>query len=337
MTHFTQPARETRILAFGEILWDMLPSGRKLGGAPVNFLYHAHQLGASVQALTKVGDDPLGREILARLHDLAVPTDFLQISESAPTGVVQVTLDSSGSPSYEIVEGVAWDDISIDDDVSQRACDFLTENETPSAFYFGSLALRAEQNRVGVERILADLPRNVVRVCDLNLRAPFYTPEVVEFTLASADVFKLNDEEALTILELLGEAEEDRATLRNALDDVKSGAGLASAQEALGYWAKRWRAKFNLRSIILTCGGHGAYLFDSEGVSHAAAPKVDVRDTVGAGDSFAAVCVVGLLQNRRRDEIVQAAVRRAAFVCGQEGATPFIPTEERDTFNMSTL
>ena len=332
MTVTTNTSRETRILAFGEILWDMLPTGRKLGGAPVNFLYHAHQLGASVQALTKIGNDPLGREILDRLKSLSIPTDFLQISPKAPTGTVQVALDSSGSPSYEIIRDVAWDEIEIGDDALKSVRDFLTQQDAMSAFYFGSLALRSKQNRSGIEKILALLPDDVVKVCDLNLRAPFYTPEVIEFTLRSADVFKLNDAEALELEDLFEEKSSDRNALSEALNAIESGAKLDSVANALNAWASRWRKRFGLRSIILTCGGRGAYLFDDEGCSCASSPRVDVMDTVGAGDSFAAVCVVGLLQGRSREELVQAAVRRAAFVCSQEGGTPAIPSEESNPF-----
>ena len=269
----------------------MLPSGKKLGGAPVNFLYHAKTLGADVRALTRVGADPLGDEILASLDALGVPRDMIQISRTAPTGTVDVKLDSNGSPTYAIVQNVAWDEIEVDESVLEQTIRFLTGSRELSAFYYGSLALRSSENRAGIERIFEALPNGVARVCDLNLRAPFYDKRTIEFALNNANVFKLNDVEAVVLDEMFS----DRAP--RALADLADGNGslgaalradLPSAQRLVANWASNLLAEFNLQSLVVTCGEEGAFLFDREGFDRAPSPKVAVKDTVGAGDSFSA-------------------------------------------------
>lgn len=322
-----------RIVAFGEILWDLLPTGKKLGGAPVNFLYHSQTLGADVRALTRIGDDQLGAEIRERLDALALSTQFLQISPDAPTGTVAVSLDAAGTPTYRIVENVAWDEIAVDAETADALVRFLTEKNAASAVYFGSLALRSKTNRRSLTRILERLPRFVLRVCDLNLRAPFYSRDVVESTLNAADVFKLNDAEAVELDALFADFE--APTLNRFADDAGSLTAPDSPEvaAALADWAARWRRRFDLRTLVLTCGGAGAWIFDETGSAFApAAPVKRIADTVGAGDSFAAVCVVGLLSGRSVAEIVDAASRRASFVCSQEGGTPSIPPEAADPF-----
>lgn len=322
-----------RIVAFGEILWDLLPTGKKLGGAPVNFLYHSQTLGADVRALTRIGADPLGDEIRARLDALALSPQFLQIFPDAPTGTVAVSLDAVGTPTYRIVENVAWDEIAVDAETADALVRFLTEENAVSAFYFGSLALRSETNRRSLNLLLERLPADVLRVCDLNLRAPFYSREVIESTLNVADVFKLNDAEAVELDALFADLEPP--TLARFSDEAGSLIKPNSPEvaAALADWAARWRRRFDLRTLVLTCGGSGAWIFDETGSAFApAAPVERIADTVGAGDSFAAVCVVGLLSGRPIAEIVDAASRRASFVCSQEGGTPSIPPEAADPF-----
>ncbi len=324
----------SKIVAFGEVLWDMLPAGPKLGGAPVNFLYHAHVLGAQVQALTRVGDDQLGREVLARFANLEIPTEFVQISRNAPTGVVNVSLSANGDPSYEIVENVAWDEIAVDETTVEKILGFLA-GSSKSAFYYGSLALRSQSNRRALEQIVKPLPADVLRVCDLNLRPPFYSKETVRFSLESADVFKLNDSEAIELDRTF------RDVLPPSLDSLVGGdAGLGEAirrdkaqvDAVLATWARNWRDRFGLSAIIVTCGASGAYLFNGDRASYAPSVEVQVADAVGAGDSFSAVCVVGILNGVDDAKIVEAAAKRAAFVCSQDGATPPIPPEDANPF-----
>ena len=333
-------ASPVRILAFGELLWDMLPTGKKLGGAPVNFLYHAKTLGADVRALTRIGDDELGREILARLQTLGVPNEALQISKTAPTGTVDVSVDCNGSPSYKIVENVAWDEIQVDRQVLESAIEFLTKPNVASAFYFGSLALRSENNKEAVGRLLEAIPQNVMRICDLNLRAPFYDRETVEFTLEHADVFKLNDLEAVELDQLFSDRIPKR--LANFSDARRSlseslRAGIQNDSNELAQWAASWLDEFNLKTIILTCGADGAFLFTQTGYAFAPSEKVVVKDAVGAGDSFAAVCAVGLLRGYSKRVIIEAAAKRAAYVCTQEGGTPELPKEFADPFGASEI
>ncbi len=330
MSFGSMSTSKTRILAYGELLWDMLPTGKKLGGAPVNFLYHAKTLGSEVRALTSVGDDELGKEILARFDELGIPRDALQISKLAPTGVVDVKLDSKGTPSYQIVENVAWDDIRVDSAELEKTLQFLTEPGYRSAFYYGSLALRTAENKSSLLRILDATPSNVSRVCDLNLRAPFYDRDTILLTLENADVYKLNDVEAIELdqmfddkitstLARLGDSDASlSAVMRDDLEKVK---------RTLSSWADAWLETYDLKTIVLTCGASGAFLFNRDEIAFSPSIEVAVKDSVGAGDSFAAVCVVGLLNDRPYSQIVEAASRRAAFVCSREGGTPNVPDD----------
>lgn len=329
---------EIRIVALGELLWDMLPSGKKLGGAPVNFLYHAQSLGAQTQALTSIGADDLGREILTQFSNLGLSSDFLQIHENVPTGTVAVTLDANGSPQYEIVENVAWDKIEVDAATATKCNDFLTKTPGNSAFYYGSLALRSEVNRRSLQILQETIDPSVMRVCDLNLRKPFYDPEVIELTLQYADVFKLNDAEAVVLDQALSHNCQtfDLAKFADADDSLVtalSSEHSAQVENALSAWANAWLQRYRLKELILTCGSYGAYLFDKSTRHFAKSSPVKVKDAVGAGDSFCAVCVVGLLMNASKDTILSAAAQRAAFVCEQDGATPKIPEILRRPFN----
>ncbi len=325
-------------MAFGEILWDLLPTGPKLGGAPVNFLYHAHKLGTEVQALTKIGNDQLGKDILARLDGLEIPKTFVQISTERPTGTVRVHLDVNGTPSYEIVENVAWDQIDANAQVCKSAVDFLTANNVKGAFYYGSLALRSAYNRQSLENVVEALPPNILKICDLNVRPPFYTREVFDFSLNVADVFKLNDLEAVMLDEIFTDQ------IPASLEPLRGPSGEINLQakpkrevdDLLCQWAQRWQKRFRLQTIILTCGSAGAYLFTGERAAFSPAVRVEVKDSVGAGDAFAAVCVVGLMNGCDEQEIVNSASRRAAFVCSQEGGTPDIPLEEMNSINFGS-
>ncbi len=326
----TSTAFPIQILAFGELLWDMLPTGKKLGGAPVNFSYHAQTLGANVRSLTRIGPDDLGREITERFVKLGLSQDALQTSSTAPTGTVDVKLDAKGDPTYSIVENVAWDEINVDSEVIAQIKTFLDPFKAKSAFYFGSLALRSSNNKVAVTNIISALPPEVLRVCDLNLRAPFFDRETVEFTLDKADVFKLNDLEAVELSKMFADKTVDRLS---ALADTSGSLSVsivsdfARVKQELSAWAQDWLSTFNLTHIILTCGSEGAFIFDQENVVYAPSQKVDVKDCVGAGDSFAAVCTVGILRSEPLPKIIEAASERAAFVCSQEGGTPSIPQE----------
>lgn len=323
-----------RILTFGEILWDILPEGKKLGGAPVNFSYHAKTQGADVRLLTRIGADYLGREIQERLSALGLSQDALQISPTAPTGTVDVLLDANGNPTYRIVENVAWDEIKVDPSVIMDVKNFLNFPKAPKAFYFGSLALRSTNNKESFKELLQSIFPDVLRICDLNLRAPFYDRETIEFTLDVADVYKLNDLEAIELSKMFSNVLPDRLSV--LADENKSLAGSIVSnfditKKMITIWADDWFKAFHLTNIILTCGSEGAFIIENnssrENIFYAPASKVDVKDCVGAGDSFTAVCTVGLLARQPLQKIVDAASKRAAFVCSREGGTPEIPDE----------
>lgn len=326
-----------RILAFGELLWDMLPTGKKLGGAPINFSYHAQTLGAEVRSLTRIGDDPLGREIIERFQELGLSQELLQISSNAPTGTVDVVLDQKGTPSYHIVENVAWDEILINARILEQILDFLNAQASNTAFYFGSLALRSTNNQASIQQILQGLSAKVMKVCDLNLRAPFYNRKTIEFALNNADVFKLNDLEATELNALFSDRTPNYLSEIADVDGALSYAirtNFEETKQILSKWAQNWINEFKLQNIVLTCGSEGAFLFNSQETVYTPSVEVDVKDTVGAGDSFAAVCAVGLLCKRPMTQIANAASKRAAFVCSQEGGAPKVPQQLRNPFGL---
>ena len=284
------------ILAVGEILWDLLPAGRQLGGAPANFAYHAHALGGHVHLISRVGHDPLGIEILDRLRALGVSTDFVATDTAAPTGTVTVRLSADGQPQFTIHEDVAWDRISAGKDLLELAA-------RAQAVCFGSLAQRREPSRASIRRLVAATPAEALRVFDINIRQHFYSPELIEASLRLANVLKLNDQELTllaSIFDLRGDTRKQVATLAR---------------------------RFGLDTVALTRGTAGSLLM-SEGVwsEHLGLPA-KVADTVGAGDSFTAALTLGLLAGWPLDHINRHANEIAAYVCSQPGATPKLPEE----------
>ncbi|MDO5565933.1 MAG: PfkB family carbohydrate kinase, partial [Planctomycetia bacterium] len=188
-------ANQYRIFVFGEVLWDMLPGGKKLGGAPANFAYHVRLRGGDAMVCSKVGNDELGAEIKSRFATAGLPLDFLQTDATSPTGTVQVHLSSLGQPSYQIVENVAWDRIEAQD----SAINWVSGAD---AVYFGSLALRGKANRNSLDRILSAAPDKAMKVFDLNLRAPFYSRNLIEAMLEQTNVFKFHDDELVTLADM---------------------------------------------------------------------------------------------------------------------------------------
>ena len=283
------------IVGLGEVLWDVLPEGKQLGGAPANFAYHVSQFGHEALAISAVGNDSLGDETLEALNERNL--QYLMPRVDYPTGTVQVTLDNEGIPTYVIREGVAWDNIPFTEKLREIA-------ENTQAVCFGSLAQRSPQSRVAIQAFLASLPADddVLRIYDINLRTPFYSKEVVDLSLSAANVLKVNDEE-LPIL----------ANYYN-LPQISP----LEQCELL-------RQRFNLRLVIYTCGANGSYVISEEGVSSQPTPKVSVVDTVGAGDSFTASFCAALINGFPISEAHAIAVKVAAFVCTQQGAMPILP------------
>lgn len=293
------------VTGIGEALWDCLPEGRKFGGAPTNFAYHCSQFGLDAWAASAIGDDELGDEIL----DICKGVNLQVICPKVPyeTGTVQVTLDQKGIPQYNIKKGVAWDNIPYSDELAQLAL-------RTDAVCFGSLAQRSSVSRDTIRRFIDNMPVDALKVFDINLRQNFFTKEVIEESLNLCNVLKINDEELVTVSRLFGwlaESDEDFETVWKNID-FKS-------------CCRNIQRKYNLRMLILTCGVNGSYVFTPDGeISELGTPKVEVADTVGAGDSFTAAFVSSILLGKTVKEAHQRAVDVSAFVCTQHGAMPKI-------------
>ena len=286
---------ENYVVGIGEVLWDVLPEGKKLGGAPANFACHVSRFGLNGLVISAVGKDKLGDEIInvfnqKRLEYQLEKTDF-------PTGTVEVTLDNAGIPQYDIKENVAWDNIPFTEEIRMIA------SHTRAAC-FGSLAQRSQNSRRSINAFLDSMPdsEDSLKVFDINLRQNFYSEEIVRESLSKCNILKINDEELLIVKDLLSLRGRSQEELCNEL-------------MALG----------NLRMLILTCGTKGSMVFSQEGISVLGTPTVQVADTVGAGDSFTAAFISSLIKGKTVREAHQTAVNVSAYVCAQQGAMPPLP------------
>ena len=278
-------------MGIGELVWDMLPTGRQLGGAPVNFTYWCGRLGAAGYPVSAVGGDEPGQQALERLARTGLDVGYVQLS-ALPTGRVDVTFSGDGIPAYEIVEGVAWDALEADDRTLALAA-------RADAVCWGSLAQRAERSRKAVAAILAATGPDCLKVFDINIRRPWYGREVVADSLAAADVLKLNEEELPLVASIFG----------------IEGADAEIAAELV--------RRFALRYVVYTAGADRSEIYGAGGLlSGMKTPRVEVIDTVGAGDSFTAAFVTSLLQGEAIADCHRKAVDTAAGVCRQHGAIP---------------
>ena len=291
------------VVGIGEVLWDLLLTGPQLGGAPANFAYHSNALGAHAYVITRVGDDEHGREIIRRFREMGIRSGAIQIDERAPTGTATVALSGNGLAHFTVHENVAWDFIAA----THEAVALVAKAH---AICFGSLAQRSNSSRQAIQQLLAAAPIDSVRVFDINLRQKFYSRAVIEPSLLIANVLKLNDDELPIIAEMLG--------LRGTIEPQM----------------KQLAATFHLRLIALTRGAQGSVLYQSGTGSHGEerwsncpSRPVDVADTVGAGDSFTAALVMGLLRKMDLDELNLLANDVARYVCSHTGATPALPLE----------
>ena len=288
--------KQPKIIGIGEIVWDMLPQGKQLGGAPLNFAFFAKELGAEAYAISAIGKDALGDETLEKAKATGVDISLVQ-RNSLPTSRVLVTLDGNGIPQYEIVEGVAWDAIECGDQEMALVSD-------ADVICWGSLAQRSEGSRKSVLAMIDAAKEECIKVFDINIRQHFYNREIIEASLERADILKLNEDELPLVAELFGLNGSTTEVIENLI------------------------ARFSLRYVVLTCGAAFSEVYDATGVvSHIATPKVEVADTVGAGDSFTATFVTLLLQQRPVTEAHAKAVEVSAFVCTQHGAIAPLPKD----------
>lgn len=284
----------------GEALWDVLPEGKKIGGAPANFAYHVSQFGLTSCVVSAVGPDALGKEIQENLTSKGL--NHLIAEVPYPTGTVQVEIDQAGVPQYEIKENVAWDNIPYTAQLEALA-------KRTQAVCFGSLAQRNVVSRETIDRFLDSMPQteDSLVVFDVNLRQGFYNKEILCNSMRRCNILKINDEELVTVSRMFGYPGID-------LQD------------------KCWilMGKYNLKMLILTCGINGSYVFTPGNVSFQPTPKVEVADTVGAGDSFTAAFIASILKGKSVAEAHSIAVRTSAFVCTKEGAMPVLPSDLTD-------
>jgi fructokinase len=282
------------VVGLGELLWDLLPAGKQLGGAPANFAYITSLLGDAGIPASRLGEDTLGVEAIGRLGELALSAEFIQKDGDHPTGTVKVEVDGSGQPRFEISESVAWDFLEWTPQWRKLA-------EHTDAVCFGSLAQRSERSRSTIRTFLSALRPSTARVFDVNFRQHFYTAEVFSESLKLATVVKLNHEELPRIMHVFGlehHGEKD------------------SAQRLLSMYA--------LKLVCVTRGDHGSILVSADEFDEHPGFRVRVMDTVGAGDAFTAALVHGYLRGTSLAQINETANRVGAWVASQSGATPAV-------------
>jgi fructokinase len=279
------------VIGIGELLWDVLPDGKKLGGAPCNFVYHAQKQGANAFALSAVGNDEDGKEILDLLKEKNISSELIQLNDR-PTSTVDVALNAEGVPQYTIHENVAWDFIKFNETLQQKVIQ-------ADIVCFGSLAQRNATSQENIEKVLKCCRSETLIVYDINLRQHFYSKQIIEKSLQLCNVLKLNEDELPIVCELL---------------DIKA-EGEEQQLAVLLY-------RFKIKLAAFTKGSEGSLLMTPFGKSYMPTPKVEVKDTVGAGDSFTAVMIVGFANGKSLKENHQKAVEISAFVCTQDGAMP---------------
>lgn len=281
------------VVGLGEVLWDMLPEGRKIGGAPVNFAYHAGQFVIDTMAVSAIGNDKLGEDTIAEMNGKHLNHIFPSVPY--PTGSVQVKLDEKGVPAYDIKENVAWDNIPFTNEIESVA-------RNCQAVCFGSLAQRNIVSRSTIRKFIESTPSGCIRIFDINLRQNFYTSNVIRDSLEHCNILKINDEEIMLVSRMFNY---DSSNIENVCRTIME--------------------DFSLEMVILTCGTKGSYIFTKDGVSFMPTPKVNVADTVGAGDSFTGSFCAAILRGLPVAEAHKKAVEVSAYVCTQNGAMPEIP------------
>jgi fructokinase len=280
------------VAGIGELLWDMLPTGKQLGGAPCNFAFHAMQAGCESIVISAIGKDDLGDELIQLLQKLAISTKHIQLN-NFPTSTVTVALDEKGQPAFNIHENVAWDHIQWNETLHELATDL-------DAVCFGSLAQRSVDSKNTIKSLISALKPGCLKIFDINLRQHYFTKEILRKSIEIADILKLNDEELPVIANYFGFDGDNENQLKQLL------------------------RYFKLKYVVYTMGHKGSIILSTDEYSFIKAPKVEVADTVGAGDAFTAILVAGMLQGVSLSEVHKKATDTAAFVCTQKGATPRI-------------
>ena len=289
-------SKNNLIVGLGEVLWDVLPEGRKLGGAPANFAYNVRQFGFDSLAISAVGNDKLGNETLAALKDKGL--DFIMPQVPYPTGTVLVSLDDEGIPAYDIRENVAWDNIPFTPEMKAAA-------QSCRAVCWGSLAQRNVVSRTTINSFLDAMPDGGgrLKVFDINLRQKYYSKQIIEESLKECNILKINDEELIILNNIFGYKDlEIQENCNKIIQD------------------------FKLKEIIVTCGAKGSYVASTEGTfNFEPTPKIKVADTVGAGDSFTAAYCSATLAGKNCIEAHKLAVEVSSYVCTCNGAMPKLP------------
>ncbi len=284
------------VVGIGEILWDVFPDEKKLGGAPANFAYWARQLGCDGVTVSRVGDDADGKNIIEELRSKGIPTDYVQVDPEKPTGRVNITMDGT-SHSFEIVEDVAWDRLEFTPELRELA-------GRTDGLCFGTLAQRSPRSRSAIEKFLG-CARRAVKVYDLNLRQHFHSRDVIESSFRRADILKLNEEEVLAVEKIL------------RLNEIE-----------IVQWSRALMARYGLSMVCVTRGAQGAILIDPKDFVDQQGIEVEVADTVGAGDAFTAAMLNALLMGRPLKAVALDAVRLGAYVASRRGAMPeFEPSD----------
>lgn len=276
------------VVGIGELLWDVFPESKKAGGAPINFVYHTTQMGANGCAISAVGNDVFGTEIIRELEKNHV-CNYIEKVEH-PTGSVLVEL-RNGSPSYTIIEGVAWDYLPL----TGQSIELIKKAD---AVCFGTLAQRSTVSRETITTLLDYVKEEALCFFDINIRQHYYSREIIEASLEKANVFKLNDEELLLLRTMFHLEGSDEEVCRYLMQE------------------------YALRYLILTGGCQFSTIYSEKEESTILTPKVTVADTVGAGDSFSGAFVYSILTGKTLQEAHRIAVEIAAFVCTRQGAWP---------------
>ncbi len=281
-----------KVVGLGEILWDMLPNGKQLGGAPANFAYISSLLGSDGIVASRIGNDSLGNEAVQRLAALGVTTEFVQCDTAHPTGVVQVQVDHAGQPTFVIAENSAWDFL-------EWTSSWQTLVQRADAICFGSLAQRGPVTRTTIRRLLGSAQAKTVRVFDVNLRQAFFSSEVLTESMKVADIVKLNHEELPRIIQLFGIEHRDEITSADTLMELH-----------------------HLKLVCVTRGCRGSLLISQQGLNEHPGYRIQVADAIGAGDAFTAALVNEYMRGVSLPEMNETANRAGAWVASQVGAMP---------------